>query len=308
MFEKRIEIVRFLAVAETGQVSAAAERLAMNQPALSRIIVRLERRFGRPLFERVPGGMRLTALGAGVAERARRILREYEDAERALDAAIAGRAGGFRVTANPTWSETVLARVTARFHEAFPAIELAFETVTRAEGLRRLEVGESDLHCGGVDDGAPLPRHLRRERFIDMTAGIVASRDHPLTARRVTRADLARYPWVDFDSPATPPPGDGRPTLAALLRTLHDTTHRRVQTVARSRTAGLYVMAGAPYLAWLAVTFIERLPGAFLRPLPIAFGTYVYRSGFVARRSAESLPPFRRLEALVCETALASSA
>ena len=66
-------------------------------------------------------------------------------------------------------------------------------------------------------------------------------------------------------------------------------------------------MAGGPYLAWLSLTFIERLPGGFLRPLPLEFGRYRYRyrSGFVARRSTEDLPPFRRFEAILRDTSLA---
>ena len=59
-----------------------------------------------------------------------------------------------------------------------------------------------------------------------------------------------------------------------------------------------------PYLAWLSLTFLERLPGRFLRPVPVALGRFRYRSGFVARRSAEDLPPLRRFEAIVRETAL----
>ena len=289
-------------------MGVAAERLNINQPALSRIVARLERRFGGPLFERLPTGVRLTALGAAAAGRARRLLREYDDAERAIDAARSGRTGAFRLTANPMWAEVVLARAVARFHEAFPAIELSLDTVTRAEGLRRLTAGESDLHCGGIDAGEPLPGHLRRERFVALTAGVVAGRGHPLLDRRVTRADLARYPWVDFDAAEAPAPGDDPPSLAALLRELRDTTRPRVQTVARSGTAGVYVLANAPYLAWLAVSFLERLPGALVRPLPVAFGRYAYRSGYVARRSAESLEPFRRLEAIVRDTALESAA
>lgn len=307
MFDKRIDLVRFLALAEAGKMGVAAERLNINQPALSRIVARLERRFGSPLFERLPGGMRLTALGATAAGRARRLLREYDDAERALDDARSGRTGRLRVTANPLWAEVVLARATVRFHEAFPAIELTLETATRAEGLRLLAAGECDLHCGGIDAGEPLPGFLRRERFVVLTAGVVAGRDHPLLARRVARADLTRYPWVDFDAPA-PPPDDGRPSLPTLLQSLYETTHRRVRTIVRSGSAGVYVMASAPYLAWLATTFLDRLPGGLVRPLPVAFGRHVYRSGFVARRSAESLEPFRRLERIVRDTALESSA
>ena len=304
MFEKRSDLVRFLAVAEAGTIRLAAERLTMTQPALTRIIARLERRFAGRLFERLPSGVRLTALGATVAGRARRILREFEDAETEIDAARSGRTGIFRVTANPTWTETVLAQAAVRFHALFPAIELRLETATRAEGLRLLARGETDLHCGGIDAGERLPDFLRRERFLDMTAGIVARRDHPLLAREATAGDLVRSAWIDVDAPAAPAPGEGLPSLAALLEQLHETTHMRVNTILRSRSAGLFLIASGPYLAWLSLTFLERLPGLSIRPLPVEIGRYSYRSGFVARRSAEDLPPFRRFEAILRDTAL----
>ena len=46
------------------------------------------------------------------------------------------------------------------------------------------------------------------------------------------------------------------------------------------------------------------MPGGPVRPLPVDIGRYCYRSGFVARRSVENLPPFRALEQAVRETAL----
>ena len=97
----------------------------------------------------------------------------------------------------PRRVETVLARAAAGFRETFPVIELRVRIATRAEGLRRLADGDCDLHCGGVDADEPLPGFLRRERFLDMTAGIVAGRDHPLFAGTAALEDLARYPWID---------------------------------------------------------------------------------------------------------------
>ena len=93
----------------------------------------------------------------------------------------------------------------------------------------------------------------------------------------------------------------------SLLERLRRNTRTEVTTLLRTGSAGLLVMAGAPYLAWLSLTFLDRLPGAVLRPLPVALGRYTYRSGFVARRAAEDLAPFRRLEAIVRETALATA-
>ena len=237
-------------------------------------------------------------------ERARRILREVEAAERAIDAARSGRTGVFRVTATPPWTETVLARAAARFGETFPAIEIRIESATRAEGLRRLADGDCDLHCGGIDADEPLPPFLRRERFLDMTAGIVAWRDHPLFAGPVAPQDLARYPWIDFDWPAAASLDKSRPSLAAILDQLRSREPARIAAVLRLGAAGLFAMGRGPWLAWLSVELLERLPGGLVRPLPVEFGRYRYRSGFVARRSAEDLPPFRALEQAVRDTAL----
>ena len=63
-------------------------------------------------------------------------------------------------------------------------------------------------------------------------------------------------------------------------------------------------MADGPYLAWLSLTFLDRHPGAFLRPLQVWFDRYRYRTGFVARRSVENLGPSHQLEAILRETAL----
>ena len=86
MFDKRSDIIRFLTVADTGGIGLAADRLEMTQPALTRIIARLEREFDGRLFERLPKGVRLTSLGTTAAEVGRRILTEIEAAEEQLDA------------------------------------------------------------------------------------------------------------------------------------------------------------------------------------------------------------------------------
>lgn len=103
MFDRHSDLVRLLAVADAQRIVTAADRLAMTQPALSRVIAQLERKFGGRLFERLPSGVRPTRLGAVVIEGVRRILRETGEAEAAVAAEFAGRTGYYRVTAAPLW-------------------------------------------------------------------------------------------------------------------------------------------------------------------------------------------------------------
>ena len=97
-------------------------------------------------------------------------------------------------------------------------------------------------HNGGIDAGDPLPGFLRRERFLDLTDGIVAHEGHPLLAGDPGPGDLADWPWIDFDAPAPAPvlvaipPGDGRSSLDRLLdRLFRETGPARGDRAARRR-------------------------------------------------------------------------
>ena len=94
------------------------------------------------------------------------------------------------------------------------------------------------------------------------------------------------------------------PSLADVLDRLYKATSKRVRTIIRTGSGGLFLMGRGPYLSWLSVAFLQRLPGLLLEPLPLELGTLRYRTGIISRRSAERLSPFRRLEEIVRDVAL----
>ena len=304
MFDRRDELIKFLAVAEAGGVTAAADLLGITQPALSRIIAKLERRFRGRLFERLPTGVRLTRLGGAAFDLARHVRDETAAAEARFEAFTSGRSGSFRVTAEPTWMQAVLPAAVARFNAACPGVELKLRTAGFRRGRRLLADGRTDLHCGGIDSGEPLPPSLRRERFLDAPVGIVAHSGHPLHAQAPTPADLAGCPWIDFDAPPRFDARHGRPSLATVLEDLHDRTSRRVRTIIRAGSEGRFLTATGPYLAWVPLGFLEGMPGPALRPLSLEFGRSRGRSGLVSSRAAEGLAPFRLLKKIVRDVAL----
>ena len=305
MFERRSELEKLVAVAEAGKIVAAADRLAMTQPALTRAIARLESRFGASLFERLPTGVRPTPLGAAVAEQARRLLRAFEEAEDRIGGVLAGRTGCIRATADALWMQAVMPEAVGRFREDFPEVELRLRSAGRAEGLRLLESGDSDLHCGGIDTSGRLPDHLRREPLPALTMGVVAHRHHPLQAGGATVAALADWPWIDCIADLEPfgGPEAESPSLNGLLDRLHARTGQRAASVLRAGAAGLALMASGPYLAWLPLEMLVRLPGRPLSALPVAFGRRRCPTGLVLRRSAESLAPVCALRDMLGETA-----
>ena len=265
VFDRRSDLVKLIAVADAGGILAAAGRLAITQPALSRVIARLELRFGGRLFERLPSGVRLTPLGTVAADRARHLLREIEAAEAKIGAAVSGRIGRFRITADPMWMEAVLAPAIARFRDTCPGVELTLRTASFAAGLRLLTCGESDLHCGAIDAGAPLPAFLRRDHILDTTAGIVAHAEHPLLAGRPAVRDLVSWPWIDYGGPLPAAAGSGPASPDGILDALHARTGRRVKTVLRADAAAVPARY-RPWLARLPLDFLDGLPGTPLGP------------------------------------------
>lgn len=85
------------AIASTGQLALAAERLAITQPAASRMLASLEKLIGVPLFVRHPKGMTPTPTGETLARNANSLLHGLDLTLQETEAAISGRAGSVRV-------------------------------------------------------------------------------------------------------------------------------------------------------------------------------------------------------------------
>ena len=85
------QLREFVAVAEAGSITRAAQTLYVAQPALSLAIRRLETQLGVTLFERMPRGVELTPEGAELLEPARRAVRDVD----AVDASRTGAARPF---------------------------------------------------------------------------------------------------------------------------------------------------------------------------------------------------------------------
>jgi DNA-binding transcriptional LysR family regulator len=92
----------FIRVVEAGSFSAAAKRLRVGQPAVSKSVAQLEERLGVRLLIRSPRGLTPTEAGQNFYERARRTVEEADEADIAARGASAGLTGPLRVSAAVT--------------------------------------------------------------------------------------------------------------------------------------------------------------------------------------------------------------
>ncbi|GAB3040749.1 selenium metabolism-associated LysR family transcriptional regulator [Oleiagrimonas citrea] len=184
----------FHAIAETGSISAAARRLHISQPALSRELKTFEERLNVPLFERVPRGMRLTQAGRVLHEHATRLFAIEHAAEAAIREIAEARSGRLTLGASNTIGTYVLPRILAGMRTQHPDIDITLfvgntEQVSRGVVDLRFMLGfiEGPLHLEGLSA-------ITFEE--DELVPVVAKNDPLLARRRPTIEDIARQPLL----------------------------------------------------------------------------------------------------------------
>lgn len=135
----------FVAVAEFGTASKAAERLHVSQPALSRQVQDLQTALGIALFEKVGRNVRLTGAGEDLLTYARAVLNEVEALKERARSLGSGEVGVLRVGATAQTLERLFPKLLERFRRVLPAVEVRLTEGTSGALLERLERGEVHL-------------------------------------------------------------------------------------------------------------------------------------------------------------------
>lgn len=133
----------FLAVADSGSVTAAAERLFRTQSAVSLQVKRLEENLGQPLFERQARGVALTPRGEQLVPYARRVVALLDEAAIALREKPL--VGPVRVGIPDEYSDTILPRALAAFDERHEGVQVTVRCDHSEAQMRALDADELDL-------------------------------------------------------------------------------------------------------------------------------------------------------------------
>jgi len=177
----------FVAVAEEGHVTRAAERLGIQQPPLSQQIRALERAVGAPLFRRLPRGVELTDAGRALLDRARLILRDVDLALEAVRRTARGEQGSLAIgfTSSAAFHPLVAAVVRA-LRQSAPGVALALEEGSTGDLIDALRAGRLD--AAFVRSPVESPHGLVIEPILDEAMVVAVSDQHPLAARFRRRA------------------------------------------------------------------------------------------------------------------------
>ncbi|HNY30379.1 MAG TPA: LysR family transcriptional regulator [Fibrobacteria bacterium] len=183
----------FLAVVVDGNVSRAALRMGVSQPAVSRQIHELEESLGLPLLERLPRGIRPTEAGVALATHAKAIFSMRERAARDMEERRDGLAGRLSIAASRTIGSALLPDLLARFRTEQPGPTLHVE-ITNTRGVEaRLREGTVELGLveGSVSEEFESESFARDELVAVAAPTLLGSKKAPRDLRGFCQLPLA---------------------------------------------------------------------------------------------------------------------
>ena len=278
-----------LALVEYGSFVAAAARLRISQPALTRTVAHLESELGVRLFDRTTRRVQVTAAGREFAAVADRMLNDLRITVQSVREVAQERRGLVVVSSVMSVAGAVLPRLIARYRADRPGVEIRIRESVHGSVLEDVRSGVADFGIGYVEDlpdfavGTPLGRE---------TFCVVLPSRHKLAGRRALGlAALAAEPLVAL-------PGDSRTqrSIDAAAATAGVSLHQTV-VVTQIATLLSFVAAGVglgivPQGA-VRGTLSRRLRVVQLEP------QLTRRIGLIALREREPAPAASGLLALL---------
>lgn len=183
----------FVAVYQTGSLSAAAEVLALTQPAITVLIRELEEKLGVRLFDRSTRSLHRTTAAVEAIVFAERALAELTAmSDRMADIAVA-RHGRIRVAATSTIAQTWLPVAIRRFLEQHPAVRMSVDDCAPAAFAERVLSEHVDFGIGTLEGAVP---GLSQKVFLDDTLCAISTSADFADARPMSWKQLAGYPVI----------------------------------------------------------------------------------------------------------------
>lgn len=254
---KLAQIRDFLAVVESGSISAAARKLGVSQPGLTKSLGLLEAELGAALLQRTPTGVTLTRQGQVFHVRARA---GYSELAKAREELSRGAAAQVALGFGPFFAATVVPQAVLRFREKFPDVQLRL-----VEGLRHatgpmVRDGTLDISLAPRPPSQATDPAIRFKPIAHLDQIVVARRGHPMAGARSAGA-LSAEEWLS---------NLRRDVAAGALRALGVPEPNRI-TECESFSTLLALLSGSDMLAVVQRPFLDMPRVAeHVREIPIA--------------------------------------
>jgi DNA-binding transcriptional LysR family regulator len=188
------QLKAFLAVAQDGSFSRAAEKLYLTQPAVSKQIQALEEALGMRLFDRVGRSILLTEAGNILRDHAHIVFQTLEEARETITQLRGLQRGHLRISAASTIGTYMLPQPLGELKAQFPGIEISLAITNKARVVQ--QVLNHEVELGFV--GPPVePAELEREEYLLDELVLILAPTHRLAREEsVGVAELAEEVFI----------------------------------------------------------------------------------------------------------------
>lgn len=188
-----------LAIADTGKLAHAAERIFLTQSALSHQIRALEQHYDITLFQRTAHGLRFTPAGQRLLDLATEVLAALQKTERDLIRLKSDQSGELRIVLECHTCFDWLTPVMDGFRRAWPEVELDLVAGFHSDPWRLLHEAKADFVIGGLPEKT---RELRHAPLFKFEILAVLPPDHALRTRPYLQApDFADCTLIIYPVP-----------------------------------------------------------------------------------------------------------
>jgi DNA-binding transcriptional LysR family regulator len=275
----------FLAIVDAGSLGMAAEALHVTQPALSRMVRRLEIQLGVSLFERRSTGMELTNYGEALLPHATVLSAEGARALEQINSLRGLGQGTLRIGSVASAAIVVLPPVLDRILTQWPNLHVQITEAVEDILETALANNSIDVVISGPIRESEEIMLASEHEFTDRYS-VISAATHPLQKRGdLVIEDLASERWVMPPEEAEP-----RKRFAALAAKL-GVAPPRVAVETRYPAVIKALVAGTKFLGWLpAPLFAAEESAGLIKRLRVQHLS-VMRRFFVFRRRRNAIPP-----------------
>lgn len=161
-------------------IREAARRLNVASSAVNRQILKIEDEIGAPLFERLPGGLRLTMAGEILSRHANLVLQDLERVRLEFDALRGLKSGHVEIATAEGATVDLLPSVLKRMRDHYPQVTIGV-TVQGSQSIPQALINSrADL---GLAFAVPRSAEIRQLSVGHFRLGALVSPDHPLAER-----------------------------------------------------------------------------------------------------------------------------
>ncbi|SMO74370.1 LysR substrate-binding domain-containing protein [Gracilimonas mengyeensis] len=174
-----------LSIGREGTFTAAAEKLFISQSALSQQVKSMEEELGVPLFDRSRNRLHFTEAGALLHQRAKHIVREVEEAKKAIHELEQLYRGTLRIGVVQTINAYLIPKIVAHFSSRYPEVQLRVHELSAPEIERQLSEHELDLGLSFKPTDYPK---LTFDPLFEEELMLIVNPQHPFARREEVEA------------------------------------------------------------------------------------------------------------------------